>query len=320
MMMTVMNDLHNGSHRLPGYFEWWYFHFVTAEGAALNLVLHETDIFGLLQEPYISMTVHLPGQAPQYYRQSLASKDIGHGGHYLRVGERMITEDDKRLCLDMPFAGDIRFTAEVTKLAPPLVLNEGLLHEERGTGRKSYWVVPVPHATFTGILQLNGERHRLEGMAYQDHQWGTLCLQEFVSDWVWGHFSNDEAAMFFFQIMTQSGRRVERFAFLEHGRQTFGGLLEEDLVAQIADTTDAKAGQRKLCFDQGGLCFDASLGPAGLMRYRQETIQKDQLATYHRWSASARLSGKTEFTALQGIAEHLQIRPLPKELPETPTP
>ena len=31
----------NSSHRLGPYFEWFYFHFLTDDGSAINLVLHE---------------------------------------------------------------------------------------------------------------------------------------------------------------------------------------------------------------------------------------------------------------------------------------
>ena len=79
------------------------------------------------------------------------------------------------------------------------MIQDGILYEERDTGRASHWVGQVPHATFTGILELDGVTHRLRGTAYQDHQWGTVLIQEFVSDWVWGHFSNDQVAVVFFQ-------------------------------------------------------------------------------------------------------------------------
>ena len=48
-----MTDLQNSSHRAPPFFEWFYFHFVTADGVAINLVLHETDILGQRIAPYL---------------------------------------------------------------------------------------------------------------------------------------------------------------------------------------------------------------------------------------------------------------------------
>ncbi len=56
----------NGSHRLPEYFEWWYFHFATSDGATINLVLHETDILGIKHSPvpFDGETLHAPVDQP----------------------------------------------------------------------------------------------------------------------------------------------------------------------------------------------------------------------------------------------------------------
>ena len=67
-----MSDIRNTSHRAPPFFEWWYFHFITPDGAALNMVLHETDILGKKADPYLSMSILLPGQSPVYLRRESA--------------------------------------------------------------------------------------------------------------------------------------------------------------------------------------------------------------------------------------------------------
>jgi hypothetical protein len=88
-MMKKMHrvDVANASHRQPAYFEWFYFHFVTDDGAALNMVLHETDIFGLKQQPYLSLSMLLPGQEPCYLRRDLAGVEMGRERPFLQVGE-----------------------------------------------------------------------------------------------------------------------------------------------------------------------------------------------------------------------------------------
>ncbi|KKS77878.1 MAG: hypothetical protein UV74_C0002G0006 [Candidatus Woesebacteria bacterium GW2011_GWB1_43_14] len=62
-----MHNLVNGSHfsEATGYFEWWYFHFASASGFVANIVLHETDIFGLRKSPYVSMSHQLPRREPR---------------------------------------------------------------------------------------------------------------------------------------------------------------------------------------------------------------------------------------------------------------
>ena len=71
MKKTGKLSVSNVSHRPPAYFEWFYFHFVTDDGVAINMVLHETDIFGLKQKPYLSLSVLIPGLEPIYLRTDL---------------------------------------------------------------------------------------------------------------------------------------------------------------------------------------------------------------------------------------------------------
>ena len=217
-----MNDLHNASHRAPPAHEWWYFHFVTPEGVAINLVLHETDILGRTFEPYLSMTVLLPGAPPQYLRRDLRMAMIAGERPFLHVKDPLIVEDEARITFDISFPGQGHFRGQITKLAPPLAFQDGILYQDIHTGQPSHWLVQVPHGTFTAVLQLDGKIHRLNGMAYQDHQWGSALLQRSVADWVWGHFSNDHMAVIFFQILTQHGQLIERVALLTAGGAIFG--------------------------------------------------------------------------------------------------
>ena len=86
-----MANMSNASHRVPAYFEWWYFHFVTEDGVALNIVVHETDIFGNRLKPYVSLTVLVPGDEPQYLRRDLDVDIAASKESYLRVGEGFVS-------------------------------------------------------------------------------------------------------------------------------------------------------------------------------------------------------------------------------------
>src|SRR5437899_117784 len=95
--MTEMYELVNGSHHSPelGYFEWWYFHFATLDGLTINVVLHETDIFGLSKSSYVSMSLLLPNQKPQYYHLRYEQGQIQRGIDVLKVSDGSFTEDSK---------------------------------------------------------------------------------------------------------------------------------------------------------------------------------------------------------------------------------
>ena len=308
--MRVM-DIDNASHRLPAYFEWFYFHFVTDDGAALNMVLHETDIFGLRQQPYLSLSVRLPDQEPCYLRRDLDGLEIGRERPFLQVGEGMISESAWAMYFDIPFPDRGYFRGEINKLAPPLVIEDGILYQEPGTGRSSHWVVQIPHATFTGILQVDGVTRQLRGTAYQDHQWGTILIQEFVSDWVWGHFSNEETAVVFFQILTQRGQLIERVAMMNREGRFTGTAVETSYLDTLfqANRLDNFENNVNVSFLKRCLQLDFTVSPANLMRSRLNEEHNQTTASYLRWSADAIPLAGCGPQPLHGISEYIRIRP-----------
>jgi hypothetical protein len=196
-------------------------------------------------------------------------------------------------------------------LAPPLAFDDGILYEEMRTGRSSHWIVQVPHATFTAILQLDGTVRRLRGMAYQDHQWGTILIQDFVSDWVWGHFSNERVAVVFFQILTQYGRLIERVALLTEDGVFTGTALETNylntlFLAEQPEWINDVATVAFL-YRQFHMFFDVA--PANLMRSRIGEDHGRTRASYLRWSATATLEMGCGTQPLHGISEYIRIRP-----------
>jgi hypothetical protein len=102
----------NSSHRIPAYFEWFYFQFVTEGGTAINMVLYETDIFGLSQESYLSLTVKLPGQLPRYLRRPIGQGSIVCGGDFLHVAD-LIVEDNNAIRFDIPLPDNNRFSGTI---------------------------------------------------------------------------------------------------------------------------------------------------------------------------------------------------------------
>ncbi len=109
----------NCSHRPEPYFEWFYFHFVTPDGIAVNMVLHETDIFGLKRHPYLSLTVSMPDRQPIYLKRHLPGDIIAKEQPFLQVGAGMIIEGGQAIRFDIPLPGQGYFAVEITKLAPP---------------------------------------------------------------------------------------------------------------------------------------------------------------------------------------------------------
>jgi len=306
-----MNESANGSHYcgLTGYFEWWYFHFVTTGGLACNIVLHETDIFALVRSPYVSMSVHLPGYSPRYLRLCLPAGSIVAGTRYLNVSQEgcCIQEDKDEIRIRLLFPSGEEYRAVVKKLTRSLILNQNVLYQV-GQNR-SYWQPQVPFGSFDGTLNLpRGTRHTLNGSAYHDHQWGTVPIQSFVKDWVWGHFSSNASSALFFVIRTQTGELIERYSTASLRGQcgyTTGGEVSH--LVNLASHTHPEhwAGHPRVVLPSGGV-LRVDIDPCKLIRARVEEVHDGFSATYLRWRGVAKLSGSQD--SHRGITEYIRIR------------
>lgn len=295
----MLNELLKSSHREkepePGYFEWWYFHFIGEDGTAVNLVLHQTDIFGLKKEPYMSISFLRPGERPFH---------LSHQRENVTV-----KLDAERLNFSLPFGQDVRFEGEMTKLAKPLIIENGILNKD-SMGRVSNWVVEIPHASFEGALIRGNNKKEIKGFGYQDHQWGTLPLQEFVSDWIWGHFSDTERSVVFFKILTQEGTQIDRFGQVIKGDIQAGTSFDANYLKYLTSATRPEkvtlVGNVTFPESQERILFQ--MKPSNLMRQRVGEKYGAFEASYLRWSSEGLNFNRFDKRHLSGLTEYLRIR------------
>lgn len=305
-----MEKTFNGSHRnlYPNkYFEWWYFHFVTKNGKTLNLILHETDLFGLKHEPYASISILLKKGKPLHAHKRFSKELIKANTRYLQLKNKEFFETKKNTKISIYFDDEkIKFNATIKKLSNPLVINRGLLFEN--TKGKSFWVVQIPYASFKGSIEINGLKCKLEGMAYQDHQWGNLPVQNFVSNWVWGNFSNKDQACIFFKIKTINDTLIERFAIVNTSLQTKINKVNTSFLNNLVKTKNPEKINTKSEIEttkNERFYFDVS--PDWFMRKRINEKLPGFTATYLRWRSKAQYQSKTTDTKTLGIVEYLKI-------------
>jgi hypothetical protein len=303
--------IHNGSHRPPPYFEWWYIHFVTPEGVAINLVLHETDIFGQHDSPYLSMSVHRPGKPICYLKRALPLAIITRNRPYLQTGSELLAESKRSIFFDVDFPGEASLKGEMVKLAPRLVFGNGILFADSQTGRTSYWMIAAPHASFTAQLHLDGTVLNLEGMAYQDHQWGTLPLQDMVADWTWGHFSNPQMAAVFFQIRTQRGQLIQRVGVTTAGGRFTDTSLDSEFLKTLSNTVSPEeySDNVEVDFFSKNLQLEFAISPTKLMRWRINEPLGNRAVSYLRWAATGAYQDACARHDVYGISEYIRVRP-----------
>lgn len=306
-----MTHLHNHSHRQTAFYEWWYLHCACADGTSLNLVIHETDIFGLTSEPYISLSLFRPGQAARYLKRPLTCGSIGRQGEYLHVAGGLVHETAEHLCLDIPFPDQGHFQGQINKLAAPLAIADGILYQDSHHDHSSYWLVPVPHATFTAVLTLDNSVIPLSGVAYHDHQWGNVPLQAFVSDWVWAHLSNEQMSLVFFHLLTQAGEWISRVGLVEKNGRYTSTHLQTDYASQLMATSQPhqidSSPTVQLFNNLVSVTFPIS--PQQLMRQRVGEQHPGFSSSYIRWTTTASYQAGQQPEALYGITEYIRIRP-----------
>ena len=303
-----MRQLVNGSHygKLLGYFEWWYFHFASASGFISNIVLHETDIFGLTKSPYVSMSLQLPYQEPQYLRTEISPGSIEKGSEYLSQSDGYFQESNREIQVQLAFPLGVSFEVIITKLAEPLMLNNCVLYQDGD--KRSYWKLQVPFGRFSGVLKTSGKEYPLEGVVYHDHQWGNIPIQDFVADWVWGHFSSDLGSATFYTIRTQAGELIERYAVVTpQGVQASANHGKAPHLMELAQSDSPNLWQSEpVVVFPFGATLKTSVSPANILRSRMNEAHAGFVVTYIRWLGDAYLSSFKD--SLCGVTEYIRIR------------
>lgn len=318
---SYYRELINGSHYNENdadYYEWWYFHFVSDSGFVANIVLHETDIFGLEKNPYISISLKLPDGETKYGRTSLDidQRNITRSSKNLYVDggvclNSKIIEGENHIKMKLNFFDDIYFETQIRKQYSPIVINDGLLYDDPKFDGKSYWTVNIPFGTCKVKLKVEGSEYEFNCFAYQDHQWGNLTIQNFARDWVWGNFCDSRMSLMFFIISTNGGT-INRQAliskdkiFITSGKPKHNPcyLIDTSLNAQNIDS----ATKMPQIFLDWGEDIYFSLIPSNILRSRINEKHPGFKATYLRW-VSYGIYSENSNMPLYGIMEYMRIR------------
>ncbi|MCA9998881.1 MAG: hypothetical protein KDE56_24125, partial [Anaerolineales bacterium] len=262
-------------------------------------------------EPYLSLSLYRPGQPVRYLKRPLACGSISRQGEYLRVAGGLVSETADHLCLNIPFANEGHLQGQINKLSAPLAIADGILYQDRANNLSSYWLVPVPHATFQATLTLDGSVTPLSGVAYHDHQWGNVPLQAFVSDWVWGHLSNAQRSLVFFHLLTQTGAWVSRVGLVEKNGRYTATSLQTDYAHQLMDYSQPDQFDNRPTVQLFNQLISVTfpVSPSQLMRQRVGEQHPGFSSSYLRWATTAHYQAGQQSETLYGITEYIRIRP-----------
>jgi hypothetical protein len=172
------------------FFEWWYFDAIFDNGYRLVAILHSSLYNAVDHKPTVDVRITPPeGDSilaiGRYSRSSYqASKDHCD----VRIQEcRAVVDTSGRYHLTLQ-QGDIRADLVYEPQAPAWRPGTGYLFLDDATGHYFRWVVPLPLAQVTGVLQVGDKRLTVRGKGYHDHNWGNFVLPDAFSHWYWGRF------------------------------------------------------------------------------------------------------------------------------------
>lgn len=274
-------------------FGWRYFHFVDPSGPRINIVEHQTDIFGLESKPYMTMIAKEPKKEPLRFK-----------GDPNLVWKNSTADGNGKF--DFTFH-NARFSGEITETIQHNSLNDIVLYQSE-TNRKSHWAVDIPYGKIIGELKTPTGEKQISGYLYQDRQWGNILIQEWVKNWTWTHLANNELFAVVFCINTTDGQKSWHSISGQQGKNI---LIKNDLKVPHIEKLSKSEHQDKQTFEAeikiaGGLSASFSLSPKNIMRSRLNEIYSSFSASYLRWS----VDGVTNCSdkSIHGVAEYMEIQ------------
>ena len=270
------------------------------------MVLHETDIFGLTQFPYISISIKFNNGINRYFSRNLNSSEIIRQGDgiYLKVESGLFDEGKYNLHFRVNI-NNLQFSGSIQKLFPPTVIKNGILFENDYSNEKSYWIVQIPHGKFNAKLELDNVSYSLDGFAYHDHNWGTALIQNHFKDWIWGNFGDSKGTVTFYRINTQKGDIIDR-AVLTTNQKVLTSTKLDTFFLNDKDLDNINM-NAVVVFPEFEGKLIMRINEQNLMRKRISESHTNFNATYCRWFSSGELNVTGDNRELCGLTEYLYI-------------
>jgi hypothetical protein len=277
-------------------FEWCYFHFICEEMKA-SLVLHQTDVFGISREPYMSISLSMRDDPPTYDRRYLSVGPCFANQALLLPG--IATESENDIHIDAQF-DSCHLQGYIRRCCDPIEINDGQLIRD-DVGNQSIWRIHVPTGIFTGTVSLQGAKTRpIHAIAYCDHQYGSIPAQDFVRNWVWGVASNGSVAYGFFRILTTAGEVIDRAFYSMPGHTETFTCLHENYLSNLVEQANPAAFSTEAAVSFGQHHMTFSINPSALIRRRLSENHGNFVFDYCRWHCR-------DMRGFLGFTEYMQF-------------
>ncbi|MEN6338563.1 MAG: lipocalin-like domain-containing protein [Clostridiaceae bacterium] len=262
-----------------GSYEWWYFDSHLDDGGKLVIVFL-TKSFVTPNRP-LTPTITLQYDAPDgtHYEEMLTFPATQFSASRERCDVRMG---------DNVFSGDLnRYTIRLAgkQICAELTLTGRVPAWRPGTGQIFFgkhdehffaWLPSVPEGNVEGELTINGQKQRIVGTGYHDHNWGNVSMLSLMNHWYWGRAKIGEYTVISSFITAEKKygyRTFPVFLLAKNGVMVAQSSLDSPVFAQRGEHLDGFT--KKPVHDE--LVYDHTNGNERyVVTYRRE---KDLLRT-----------------------------------------
>lgn len=173
-----------------GSYEWWYTDAEFEDGTTVVLIFYTKNHFDVPGPawPRVDIDItHPDGKKTLMHSQGpkgqviSARKDVCD----VRIQSSSIQYKDGQYVVHFE-EGGVVYDAVMTSKLPMWRPNSG--HWVYGNHDEHYfaWFVAQPSAVIEATLSIHGQKQKLKGTGYHDHNWGNIGMQKLMNHWYWG--------------------------------------------------------------------------------------------------------------------------------------
>jgi predicted secreted hydrolase len=186
----------------PNFTEWWYFDATFEDGSHLIAILH-SNLFTIHTDlPTVDLRFY-PPVGPSVVaigHFDRASYSAASDRCRVKIGDCLAVDEGDRYRLSLrqePLVAELTFWPQL----PGWKAGSPHLFADSASGHYFNWVVPLPRARVEGTLTVAGQRRRVAGMGYHDHNWSNVNMSAIFDHWTWGRVMTSEWTLVFFDLV-----------------------------------------------------------------------------------------------------------------------
>lgn len=189
----------------PDAFEWWYFDAQFDDGSTA-VIVYNTKPQTRPREP-LTPSATVIFRPPEGKSESVTSTcgpeefTASTDGCDVRMGKSWIKGDLRHYQLHFDGEG-LQVDLEMERKAPSWRPGSGVTYFDKKKTRYFAWLAAVPYGTVEGTITRGGEKRKVTGSVYHDHNWGNMVVGKLIDHWYWGRAHVGEFSLIFVEMVS----------------------------------------------------------------------------------------------------------------------